>query len=69
MVAGLGDVTIERIQVKPFAIERFGLQFGLIVDHPTHRERARGEDWLWVSLQPGDSMAFEAPFDSSEYST
>ncbi|BCM92342.1 hypothetical protein IAD21_04221 [Abditibacteriota bacterium] len=69
MVAELGGVTIERIMVKPFAVERFGLEFGLVVQRPTRQERAAGEDWLWVSLQPGDSMAFQAPFDSGEYDT
>ena len=69
MVAQLGYVTIERIKVRPFAVERFGLQFGLVVERPTRQERARGEEWLWVSLQPGDLMAFQAPFDSGEYDT
>ncbi len=69
MVAQLGETTIERIVVKPFSIERFGLQFGLVVQRPTPKECAQGEDWLWVSLQPGDAMAFQAPFDSGEYDT
>lgn len=69
MVARLGEVTIERIKIKPFAVERFELQFGLIVERPTRQERAQGEDWLWVSLQPGDLIAFQAPFDSGEYDT
>lgn len=69
MVAQLGKVTFERIEIKPFSVERLGLQFGLIVQRPTRQERAQGEKWLWVCLQPGDAMAFQAPFDSGDYDT
>ncbi len=69
MVAELGEVVFGRIEVKPFSVKRFGLEFGLVVQRPARSERARGEDWLWVSLRPGDAMAFQPPFDSGEYDT
>ncbi len=69
MVAELGEVVFGRIEIKPFSVKRFDLEFGLVVQRPTPTERTQGEDWLWVSLQPGDAMAFQEPFDSGEYDT
>jgi hypothetical protein len=60
----LGDVTFERIEVKPFEVERFGTKFGLILREPEE------EDDVWaVELQPGNYMAFFEPWDSGEYDT
>jgi TPR repeat protein len=60
----LGDVTFGRIEVAPFAIERFGTTFGLLLRLPDDEEGA----W-WVDLEPGDYMAFCEPWDSGEYDT
>ena len=49
----LGDVTFERIEVAPFAVERFGTIFGLVV-----RERENDDDVWAVEAQPGNYMAF-----------
>ena len=60
----LGDVTFERIEVKPFAIERFGVTFGLVLREPEE------EDDIWaVEALPGNYMAFFEPWDSGEYDT
>jgi hypothetical protein len=61
-LAALGEVTFDRIVIAPFSVERFGTAFGLIVDDGDDGE-------CWVTLQPGDYMAFSEPWDSGEYST
>jgi len=62
----LGDVTFGRIEVAPFAVERFGIAFGLIVRDPDVGE----DDDVWaVELQPGNYMAFFEPWDSGIYDT
>jgi hypothetical protein len=63
-MAELGQVEYGRIEVQPFAIERFATKFGLV---PRAPEEA-GESW-WVELQPGNYMAFHEPWDSGEYDT
>ncbi|MEH0935995.1 hypothetical protein [Micromonospora psammae] len=60
----LGPVTFDRIEVKPFAVERFGVTFGLICRPP----EGDGGSW-WVEVQPGNYMAFTEPWDSGEYDT
>lgn len=60
----LGEVTFTRIEVEPFAINRFGTTFGLIP-----REPEEEDDAWWVTLEPGDYMAFTDPWDSGEYDT
>ena len=61
---GLGEVTFQRINVVPFALERFGTTFGLVVRHPV------AEDDVWaVEMQPGNYMAFFEPWDSGIYDT
>ncbi|MFC7482819.1 hypothetical protein ACFQX7_26415 [Luedemannella flava] len=60
----LGDVTFDRIEVALFAIERFGVEFGLIPRPPEDED-----DGWWVILLPGDYMAFSEPWDSGEYDT
>lgn len=58
----LGDLDYERIEIKPFALERFGYSIGLIAE-----QNAAGE-WL-VSMLPGDYMVFFEPWDSGFYDT
>ena len=60
----LGQVTFGRIEVEPFAIERFGTTFGLVPLEPETDD----EDWV-VVLLPGDYMAFIEPWDSGTYDT
>jgi hypothetical protein len=60
----LGEVELGRIEVEPFAIERFGTDFGLIADAPD----GEGDIW-WVTAEPGDYMAFSAPWDCGVYDT
>ncbi len=60
----LGDITFERIEVAPFAVERFGTTFGLVPREP------ECEDDQWsVEAQPGNYMAFFEPWDSGDYDT
>jgi hypothetical protein len=63
-LAELGDLSFERIEVKPFSVERFGLQFGLIVRDPEDEH-----DVFAVELLPGNYMAFFEPWNSGEYDT
>jgi hypothetical protein len=60
----LGAVTFDRIQVRPFAVNRFGTTFGLLVREPEEDD----ESW-WVELHPGNYMAFSEPWDSGVYDT
>lgn len=60
----LGDVTYTRIEVAPFAIEKHGTTFGLVLREP------EDEDDPWaVEMQPGNYMAFFEPWDSGDYDT
>lgn len=60
----LGEVEYCRIEVKPFSVERNGVDFGLIIREP------EGEEDVWaVELLPGNYMAFFEPWDSGEYDT
>ena len=64
MLASLGDVSFERVEVSPFSVEKYGLEFGLIARPPEE------EDDVWaVEMQPGNYMAFFEPWDSGEYDT
>jgi hypothetical protein len=60
----LGDISFERIEVAPFALERFGTTFGLVLREPENEE----DEWA-VEVQPGNYMAFFAPWDSGDYDT
>lgn len=60
----LGTVTLERIEVQPFAIKRFGITFGLVA----RETEAEGDSWT-VEAQPGNYMAFFEPWDTGEYDT
>ncbi|MBS2032456.1 MAG: hypothetical protein JST54_31460 [Deltaproteobacteria bacterium] len=64
-LAELGDYERCRIEVRPFSVARFGLEFGLI---PRPPDDDPDETW-WVELLPGNYMAFHEPFDSGEYDT
>ena len=60
----LGEVTFGRIEVQPFAIERFGTTFGLVLREPEDDD----DEWA-VEVQPGNYMAFFEPWDSGDYDT
>lgn len=64
LLAELGDVRFERIEIAPFEVERFGTTFGLIA-----RPGEEPDDAWWVELLPGNYMAFTEPWDSGEYDT
>lgn len=60
----LGDVSFERIEIAPFAVERFGTTFGLVLREP------EDVDAPWaVEVMPGNYMAFFEPWDSGDYDT
>ncbi len=59
-----GPLTPKRIEVCPFSVERFGVEFGLIPRAPAED----GDPWA-VELQPGNSMAFFEPWDDGFYDT
>ncbi|GGQ83774.1 hypothetical protein [Couchioplanes azureus] len=60
----LGEVTFGRIEVEPFAVTRFGAEFGLIAQAPEDLD-----DIWWVTAEPGNYMAFAAPWDCGIYDT
>ena len=62
-VGELGRIEFCDIEVAPFKIDRYGVEFGLIPRPPEEE----GDDW-WVILEPGDYMAFTEPFDG-DYDT
>lgn len=59
----LGEFAFGNIEVAPFRVERFGVEFGLIPRAP----EAEDEKW-WVTVEPGDYMAFYPPWDG-DYDT
>ena len=60
----LGNVTYQRIEVKPFTVKYNDTDIGLIAREPEE------EDDIWaVELLPGNYMAFFEPWDSGEYDT
>jgi hypothetical protein len=61
----LGEVEYGRIMVRPFQIARFDTTFGLIPHAPDYKD----VDWWWVTLEPGNYMAFHEPWDSGIYDT
>jgi hypothetical protein len=61
---GLGPVERDRIEVAPFAVEWFGLEFGLVPRAPEEAD----DPWT-VEVQPGNYMAFFEPWDSGVYDT
>jgi hypothetical protein len=63
MLAGLGDVSFERIEISPFSIEHDGITFGLIA------EEIEPDGDYTVTLEPGNYMAFFEPWDSGDYDT
>ena len=62
-LTGLGDSSFGDIRIKPFRLERFGVEFGLIPQAPEEED----DDWS-VIIEPGDCMAFYPPWDG-DYDT
>lgn len=60
----LGSVERDRIEVAPFTVERFGLQFGFVPRVPEEAD----DPWA-VEVQPGNYMAFFEPWDTGVYDT
>lgn len=60
----LGEVSFERIEVKPFSVNYNGVEIGLIVREPEEE----GDVWA-VELLPGNYMAFFEPWGSGDYDT
>ncbi len=60
----LGEISFQPIIIAPFRLEKFGTEFGFIV----HKPEEMDEDW-WVTVEPGDYMAFYSPWDSGDYDT
>ncbi len=63
-LAALGEVTFGRIEVAPFRVEVFGVEFGFIA-HPPEP----GFDKWQVTVEPGNYMAFRAPWNRGVYDT
>ena len=63
MLASLGKVKYQRIKVSPFRIEMFGVEFGFLAEP---YDDGTGYN---VTVEPGDYMSFDAPWDSGDYDT
>lgn len=61
LLATVRPTTASSITVRPFAVAAHGASFGLVA------RRVLGE-WR-VSAEPGDYLAFHAPWDSGAYDT
>ncbi len=64
LLASLGEITYGRIEVAPFNVERFGVQFGFITQPPEDPD----EDWS-VIVEPGNYMCFWPPWTTGDYDT
>ena len=64
LLATLGDVKYQRIQIVPFRIEMFGVEFGFIPQQPEELD----EEWS-VIVEPGNVMCFWPPWSSGDYDT
>ncbi len=62
-LASLGKYRFADIAVAPFCVEKYDQQFGLIFEAEDDEELG-----AWVTVQPGDYMAFSPPWDG-EYDT
>jgi|WetSurMetagenome_2_1015567.scaffolds.fasta_scaffold336686_1 hypothetical protein len=60
----LGPVDFDDISVHPFQIQRHGTTFGFVV----HPPESKNEEWF-VTVEPGNYMAFHEPWDSGVYDT
>ena len=67
--AALGQLEPRRIEIRPFEVKRFGTVFGLVPRPSDEPEEVEDWDTWWVEAQPGNYMAFHAPWDSGEYDT
>lgn len=62
----LGEVSFERIEIKPFSVCHNDVEMGLIA----RTFEGADEQQLWaVELLPGNFMAFFEPWDSGYYDT
>src|SRR5262245_35688376 len=64
LLESLGPRRTCAIQVAPFSVQRFGVEFGFIARLPEDE----GEDWC-VTVEPGDYMCFWPPWTSGDYDT
>ena len=64
LLSSLGTTTYGRIEIAPFRIERFGVEFGFIPQPPEDPS----QEWS-VTVEPGNYMSFWSPWDSGDYDT
>lgn len=67
LLSGLGKHKFADIKVAPFSVERFGRPFGLIFD-PGEDDDGNDEPYITVTVEPGNYMAFNPPWDG-DYDT
>ena len=66
LLAQISPVVYGDITIKPFSVMAHGLEFGMVLNGPVPEDP--DEEWYWsVNLEPGDFMAFSAPWDSGDY--
>lgn len=68
LLQGLGEHRHADIRVSPFSTERFGRTFGLVFDPGEGEDDEEGDDDCWVTVEPGNYMAFYPPWEG-DYDT
>lgn len=67
LLSEIQPVSFGDITVAPFSVTAHGHEFGLILHGPDSED---DPEWYWnVTVEPGDYMAFYAPWDDGEYDT
>jgi hypothetical protein len=67
LLSEIQPVSFCDITVAPFSVMAHGHEFGLILNGPDSED---DHEWYWnVTVEPGDYMAFYAPWDDGEYDT
>ncbi|RVW09338.1 hypothetical protein EGT67_11090 [Prescottella agglutinans] len=67
LLSEIQPVSFGDITVAPFSVMAHGHEFGLILHGPDSED---DPEWYWnVTVEPGDYMAFYAPWDDGEYDT
>jgi hypothetical protein len=60
----LGNVAYGSIRIRPFQMQHAHTVFGFVAHEPLHTD----DEW-YITVEPGNYMAFHAPWDSGDYDT
>ena len=60
----LGKITFGPIEIEPFCVKKWEIEFGLIAEEPS-----KEIDYWLINVMPGNYMTFYEPWDSGNYDT